>query len=119
MNENKQILLESQLATARKNLAKVTQDLDKLKRDYKALWEENLTLKRMQATAPAPTPKPNTHIRLRKNGKEHTHWGLVMSVVKRSKDLTARELSHITGFDRYAIYAAARRANIKLKPANG
>lgn len=118
MNENKQILLETQLLTARKNLEKVTRELDSLKRDYKQLWEENLTLKRAQ-TPPAPPAQKGTHIRLRKNGKEHTSWGLVMSVVKRSKDLTARELSHITGFDRYAIYAAARRANIKLKPANG
>lgn len=118
MNENKQILLETQLATARKNLDKVTRDFDKLKRDYQALWEENITLKRMQP--PGITPeRPKSHIRLRKNGKEHTNWGLVMSVVKKANGLTARELSHITGFDRYAIYAAARRANIKLKPANG
>jgi hypothetical protein len=118
MNENKQVLLESQLAAARKNLDKVTRELTKLKADYKQLWEENLTLKRTQAK-PAPQVATGPHIRVRKNGKEHTSWGLVMSVVRRSKDLTARELSHITGFDRYAIYAAARRAKIKLKPANG
>ncbi len=117
MNENKQVLLESQLATARKNLDAATREIEKLKREYKVLWEENITLKRMKPPGIAPE-RPKAHIRVRKNGKEHTEWGLVMSVVKRSKGLTARELSHITGFDKYAIYAAARRAKVKLKPAN-
>jgi hypothetical protein len=117
MSDNKIFLLQVELDAAKKNLAKMTRDLEKLKGDYKALWEENITLKRMQPPVLTPA-KPKEHIRLRKNGKEHTNWGVVMSVVKKANGLTARELSHITGFDRYAIYAAARRANIKLKPAN-
>lgn len=110
MNENAQEII----AALNTKVWALENELAGLKAQHKEVWEENLMLKREKM----PMTQEGKPRQLRKNGKARTQWGVVMSVVRRSKGMTCKQLSHITGFDRYAIYAAAKRAGIRLKPAN-
>lgn len=114
MNENKQILL---IATLETKLKKAQDDLKKVKAENDVLKAENQAFRAVNDARPAtPPPVKMRHLttRLRKDGTPKVAWGVVMDVVRRSKDLTARQLVNLTGFDRYAIYAAAKRAGITL-----
>jgi hypothetical protein len=114
MDENKQILLIAKLET---QLKKARADLDVVKKENELLKTENQAFRAVNDARPAtPPPIKARHLttRIRKDGTPKVQWGVVMDVVRRSKDLTARQLVNITGFDRYAIYAAAKRAGIKL-----
>lgn len=114
MDENKQILLIAKLET---QLKKARADLEVVKEENALLKSENNAFRAVNDARPAEAPPIRArHLttRIRKNGTPKVQWGVVMDVVRRSKNLTARQLVNITGFDRYAIYAAAKRAGIKL-----
>lgn len=114
MNDNKQILL---IATLETKLKKAQEDLNKVKAENNVLKSENEAFRALNDARPAsPPPIRMKHLttRLRKDGTPKVAWGVVMDVVVRSKGLTARQLVNLTGFDRYAIYAAAKRAGIRL-----
>lgn len=112
MDENKNILLIAKLETKIKTLTQENQ----------ALKIENGVFARLRAeqcVSVVKLPQKAMHLTTRKrvDGSQHVQWGIVMTAVRQAKNLTAREIVKKTGFDRYAVYAAARRAKIKLKPA--
>jgi hypothetical protein len=115
MNENKQILL---IATLEAKLKKTADEMAKLRTENVTLKTENETFRALNNVPERGTPPPikmkHLTTRIRKDGTPKVQWGVVMDVVVRSKGLTARQLVNLTGFDRYAIYAAAKRAGIKL-----
>jgi hypothetical protein len=53
----------------------------------------------------------------RKDGEIRSRWGLVKDGVIANTHLSAPEIARITGFDRHAIYAAARRIGVVLPSA--
>jgi hypothetical protein len=59
--------------------------------------------------------KKHIKVRVRKDGTLWRQWGSVADVVAKSQHLTCRQIVDLTGFDRYAVYSAARRMKIKLK----
>lgn len=92
-------------------LAKANQQIGRLER-------VNATLeKKVAGTVPAYRPKRHIKVRVRKDGEEWTNWGTIVSVVRKSQHLSCREIVNITGFERCAVYSAARRLGIKLKSA--
>jgi hypothetical protein len=93
-------------------LAKANQQIGRLERT-------NASLEKQIADAvPVFRPKRHIKVRVRKNGEEWTNWGTIVSVVRKSQHLSCREIVSITGFERCAVYSAARRLGIKLKSAS-
>lgn len=118
MDENKQILLIATLETQVKKLKAENQGL---LRANEALKIENEAFARLRAeklVPVLPTKKRHLTTRLRVDGSPAVKWGIVMEAVEMAKGMTAREIVQKTGFDRYAVYSAARRLGIKLKPAS-
>lgn len=111
MTENKQILL---IVTLETKVKRLEAELSLAKAEIKSFQAKTNTVGQIVARRPT---KEKKHARIRKDGSHWGNWGTVMSVVRKAEGMTARELSEITGFDRYAIYSAARRAGVKLKPA--
>jgi predicted RNase H-like nuclease (RuvC/YqgF family) len=86
--------------------------LKKLKEENERLKLENSTFRELNSIGdgkPAEVQMKHLTTRKRKDGKFKVRYGVVMDVVRRSNGLTARQLVNLTGFDRYAIYAAAKR----------
>lgn len=67
---------------------------------------------------PANTPRRHIKVRIRKNGEEWQRWGAIGEVVRKSQHLSCREIVNLTGFERCAVYSAARRLGIKLRSAH-
>ena len=88
---------------------------DKLKRAEKRIAELELTNKTLAEGKPAFRPRKHIKVVYRKDGQQKTNWGDIVDVVRKSEHLTCREIVNITGFERCAVYAAARRLGIKLK----
>ena len=78
------------------------------------LEEENKSLKFLVDNQRSPV-KQHIKVRLRKNGEQWQKWGVIGQVVRKSQHLTCREIVNLTGFERCAVYAAARRLGIKLR----
>jgi hypothetical protein len=85
-------------------------DIDKLQSELKKLRKENTRLRGLMIDfAPAQSR--------RKSGELRARWGIVKHGVAANAHLPAPEIARITGFDRHAIYAAARRIGIVLPSA--
>jgi hypothetical protein len=84
------------------------------------LEQENKTLKFLvDNQRPATTPRQHIKIRIRKNGEQWQRWGAIGEVVRKSQHLSCREIVNLTGFERCAVYSAARRLGIKLRTVRG
>jgi len=79
------------------------------------LEEENKSLKFLVDNQRQSVPKRHIRVRLRKNGEQWQRWGAIGDVVRKSQHLTCREIVNLTGFERCAVYSAARRLGIKLR----
>ena len=82
------------------------------------LEEENKSLKFLVDNQRQPVPKRHIRVRLRKNGEQWQRWGAIGDVVRKSQHLSCREIVNLTGFERCAVYSAARRLGIKLRSAH-
>lgn len=97
-------------------ISKLQAEIYALKEKVEELKDENSVLTKNLGDLVRRPGGRHFKIRKRKDGEVWRPWGTVMDVVRKSKHLSCREIVEITGFDRYAVYAAARRAGIKLKP---
>jgi hypothetical protein len=80
------------------------------------LEEENKSLKFLVDNQRTKVvPKRHIRVRIRKNGQEWQRWGSIGDVVRKAQHLTCREIVNLTGFERCAVYSAARRLGIKLR----
>jgi hypothetical protein len=79
------------------------------------LEEENKSLNFLVDNQRQPVTKRHIRVRLRKNGEQWQRWGAIGDVVRKSQHLTCREIVSLTGFERCAVYSAARRLGIKLR----
>ncbi len=96
--------LQEQLAGHRKEIEALKKERDNLQQELKLL------------TGGLPTRrKKHIKVRMRKDGTLWRAWGSVAEVVEKSQHLTCRQIVDLTGFDRYAVYSAARRMKIKLR----
>lgn len=80
-----------------------------------SLEEENKNLKFLVDNQRIKAPKKHINIRTRKNGEQWQRWGAIGEVVRKSQHLTCREIVTLTGFERCAVYSAARRHGVKLR----
>lgn len=103
MDENKYILLVSRLQA----------EIVTLKQKNVLLMHENSIFSHLRKSEVVP----NKTTKLRVDGQPRTGWGVVLNVVRKHPNMTAREIVKATGFNRYAVYAAAKRGKIKLRPA--
>lgn len=79
------------------------------------LEAENKTLKFLVDNQRPPLSKKHIKVRIRKNGEQWQRWGAIGEVVRKSQHLSCREIVNLTGFERCAVYSAARRLGIKLR----
>ena len=77
--------------------------------------QENRTLKFLVDNQRSPVSKKHIKVRIRKNGEQWQRWGAIGEVVRKSQHLSCREIVSITGFERCAVYSAARRLGVKLR----
>lgn len=100
-------------------IKKQMQVIADLQKKIRSLEQENKSLKFCVDNQRQPfSPRKHIKVRIRKNGEEHQPWGAVGEVVRKSQHLTCREIVKLTGFERCAVYSAARRLGITLKPAH-
>lgn len=100
-----------------KVIADLQEQLAARDKEITALKKENGELKQevQLLTGGHPTRrKKHIKVRLRKDGTVWRQWGTVAEVVEKNKHLTCKQIVNLTGFDRYAVYSAARRMKIKL-----
>jgi hypothetical protein len=112
-------VIKKQMATIAELQGKVAglqKELKVAKAEKEELVDDYAVLKRRMESAKIPLR--HISVRRKKDGSEWGVWGSVSSVVRKSKGMTCREIHELTGYDKYAIYAAARRYKVKLKPAN-
>jgi hypothetical protein len=85
-------------------------DVAQLQVEVKKLRKENTRLRGLMINyGPAQSR--------RKTGELRSRWGIVKNGVIANTHLPAPEIARITGFDRHAIYAAARRIGVVLPSA--
>lgn len=83
---------------------------EELQKEIEKLRKENSRLRGLMIDfAPAQCK--------RKDGLLRSRWGIVKKAVVCNSHLPGPEIARITGFDKYAIYAAARRVGIVLPSA--
>jgi hypothetical protein len=89
-----------------------------LQKKIHLLEQENKSLKFLVENRREPYhPRKHIKVRIRKNGEQHQQWGAIGEVVRKSRHLTCREIVNLTGFERCAVYSAARRLGVTLKSA--
>ena len=85
-------------------------EVERLQTELKRVRKENTRLRGLMIDfAPAQSR--------RKSGDLRARWGIVKHGVIANAHLPAPEIARITGFDRHAIYAAARRIGVVLPSA--
>lgn len=97
------------IADLQRQVAKMTLRINQLEKENEGL-QFLVTNQR-----PPNSPRKLLKVRIRKNGEQWQRWGAIGDVVRKSQHLSCREIVNLTGFERCAVYSAARRMGIKLR----